>query len=91
MTIKEANEIIEKNPESFPSGLDTGYLDVLRFKVRQEITPEADKFRVSADRFARLAMKLDGATEAEMNEAYNDVRETLNSLNNCWSGHYGND
>ena len=91
MTIKEANEIIEKNPESFPSGLDTGYLDVLRFKVRQEITPEADKFRVSADRFARLAMKLDGATEAEMNEAYNDVRETLNSLNNCWSEHYGND
>ena len=91
MTIKEANEIIEKNPESFPSGLDTGYLDVLRFKVRQEITPEADKFRVSADRFARLAMKLDGATEAEMNEAYNDVRETLNSLNNCWCEHYGNE
>ena len=91
MTIKEANEIIEKNPESFPSGLETSNLDVLRFKVRQEITPEADKFRVSADRFARLAMKLDGATAAEMSEAYNDVRETLNSLNNCWCGHYGSD
>ena len=64
---------------------------MLRFKVRQEITPEADKFRVSADRFARLAMKLDGATAAEMSEAYNDVRETLNSLNNCWCEHYGNE
>ena len=91
MTIKEAEEIIKKNPESFPSGLDTGYLDVLRFTVRQEIAPEAEKFRVSADRFSSLAMKLDGATEAEMNEAYNDVRETLNSLNNCWCEHYGND
>ena len=91
MTIKEAEEIIKKNPESFPSGLDICYCDVLRFKVREEITPEAMKFRVSADRFSSLAMKLDGVTEAEMNEAYNDVRETLNSLNNCWSGHYGND
>ena len=91
MTIKEANEIIERNPASFPSGLDTCYLDVLRFAVRQEISPEAEKFRVSADRFARLAMKLDGATAEEMSEAYNDVRETLNSLNNCWSEHYGND
>ena len=91
MTIKEANEIIEKNPASFPSGLDTCYSDVLRFTVRQEFSPEAEKFRVSADRFARLAMKLDGATAAEMSEAYNDVRETLNSLNNCWCGHYGND
>jgi len=54
MTIKEANEIIEKNPESFPSGLDTCYLDVLRFTVRQEIAPEAMKFRVSADRFSSL-------------------------------------
>ena len=91
MTIKEANEIIERNPANFPSGLDTGYLDVLRFTVRQEIAPEAMKFRVSADRFSSLAMKLDGATEAEMNEAYNDVRETLNSLNNCWCEHYGNE
>ena len=91
MTIKEANEIIEKNPASFPSGLDTSYFDVLRFKVREEISPEAQKFRESADRFTRLAMKLDGATEAEMNDAYNDVRETLNSLNNCWCGHYGSD
>ena len=91
MTIKEATETIEKNPASFPSGLDTCYLDVLRFKVREEMTLEAMKFRVSADRFSSLAMKLDGATEAEMNEAYNAVRETLNSLNNCWSGHYGND
>ena len=55
------------------------------------MTTEAMKFRESADRFTRLAMKLDGATAAEMDEAYNDVRETLNSLNNCWSGHYGND
>ena len=46
---------------------------------------------MSADRFTRLALKLDGATAAEMGEAYNDVRETLNSLNNCWCGHYGND
>ena len=91
MTIQEATEIIEKHPESFPSGLDTCYYDVLRFKVREEITPEAMKFRESAERFTRLAMKLDGATAAEMNDAYNDVRETLNSLNNCWSGHYGND
>ena len=91
MTIKEAEEIIKKNPASFPSGLDTCYLDVLRFKVREEIALEAEKFRVSADRFTRLAMKLDGATAAEMGEAYNDVRETLNSLNNCWSEHYGND
>ena len=91
MTIKEANEIIEKNPASFPSGLDTSYLDVMRFTVRQEIAPESDKFRASADLFARLAMKLDGATEAEMSEAYNDVRETLNSLNNCWCEHYGNE
>ena len=91
MTIKEAEEIIKQNPESFPSGLDTCYLDVLRFKVREEMTPEAMKFRESADRFTRLAMKLDGATAAEMDEAYNDVRETLNSLNNCWSGYYGND
>ena len=91
MTIKEAEEIIKKNPESFPSGLDTCYLDVLRFKVREEMTTEAMKFRVSADRFSSIAMKLDGATEAEMNEAYNDVRETLNSLNNCWCGHYGSD
>ena len=91
MTIKEATETIEKNPASFPSGLDTCYLDVLRFKVREEMTTEAMKFRVSADRFSSLAMKLDGATEAEMNEAYNDVRETLNSLNNCWCGHYGSD
>ena len=64
---------------------------MLRFTVRQEIAPEAMKFRVSADRFSSLAMKLDGTTEAEMNEAYNDVCETLNSLNNCWCGHYGND
>ena len=91
MTIQEAKEIIEKNPASFPSGLETSYLDVLRFTVRQEIAPEAMKFRVSADRFSSLAMKLDGATEAEMNEAYNDVCVTLNSLNNCWCGHYGND
>ena len=91
MTIQEAKEIIEKNPASFPSGLETSYLDVLRFTVRQEIAPEAMKFRVSADRFSSLAMKLDGTTEAEMNEAYNDVCETLNSLNNCWCGHYGND
>ena len=91
MTIQEATEIIEKNPASFPSGLDICYCDVLRFKVREEITPEAMKFREAADRFTRLAMKLDGATAAEMGEAYNDVRETLNSLNNCWSGHYGND
>lgn len=91
MTIQEATEIIEKNPASFPSGLDTCYSDVLRFKVREEIAPEAEKFRESADRFTRLAMKLDEATAAEMDEAYNDVRETLNSLNNCWSGHYGND
>ena len=91
MTIQEATEIIEKNPASFPSGLGTCYSDVLRFKVREEMTPEAMKFCESADRFTRLAMKLDGATAAEMDEAYNDVRETLNSLNNCWSGHYGND
>ena len=91
MTIKEAPETIEKNPASFPSGLDTCHRDVLRFKVREEMTTEAMKFRESADRFTRLAMKLDGATAAEMDEAYNDVRETLNSLNNCWSGHYGND
>ena len=91
MTIQEATEIIEKNPESFPSGLGTSYLDVLRFAARQEISPEAEKFRAAADRFTRLAMKLDGSTAAEMSEAYNDVRETLNSLNNCWSGHYGND
>ena len=91
MTIKEAEEIIKQNSESFPSGLDTCYLDVLRFKVREEMTTEAMKFRESADRFTRLAMKLDGATAAEMDEAYNDVRETLNSLNNCWCGHYGSD
>ena len=76
---------------SDPSSPDTCYLDVLRLKVQEEMTTEAMKFRESADRFTRLAMKLDGATAAEMDEAYNDVRETLNSLNNCWSGHYGND
>ena len=91
MTLKEVIETVKKNPQAFPKGLDTCYLDVLRLKVREEITPEAMKFRESADRFTRLAMKLDGATAAEMDEAYNDVRETLNSLNNCWSGHYGND
>ena len=91
MTIKEANEIIERNPASFPSGLDTCYLDVLRFTVRQEISPEAEKLHVMCERFTRLAMKLDGATAEEMSEAYSDVLETLNSVNNCWSEHYGND
>ena len=34
MTIKEAQEIIKQNPESFPSGLDTFYLDVVLYTVR---------------------------------------------------------
>ena len=91
MTIKEANEIIERNPSSFPSGTDTCYSDVLRFKVRQEILPEITKLRVAADRFIHLAYKLDGATAEEVNEAYKNMRETMNEVNNCWNEYYGED
>jgi len=88
MTIQEAMDTIKANPESFPSGLETCYLDVMRFKVRGELNKEIEKFRVASDRFVRQALSLDAATDAEMREAYNDVKDTLNEVNNCWCGHF---
>ena len=91
MTIKEASEIIEKNPSSFPNGTNTCYGDVLRFKARTEILPEISKLKLASGRFMELAYKLDGVTPAEVNEAFKDMRKAMNKVNNCWNYYFGED
>lgn len=85
MTIQEATDIIRENPERFPSGLDTCYLDVLRFTVRKDIDAQIDKVREATTRFVDLVNRLDGSTAEEVHDAFAAVQEKLAGLKYAWT------
>jgi len=84
MTIKEAVDTINANPESFPNGLETGYFGVVRFRARSDLNAEVAKLREATERFVRRALALDEATSDEMHDAYSGVTAALNAVHNCW-------
>ena len=83
MTIQEATETIEKNPASFPSGLDTSREEVRDFLEYVAVESVAEKFGQDASTLVAVAQNISCKAEDEVVAACNAAEVSLAVLRNA--------
>ena len=77
------NDVIEKvkaNKRAFPNGLDTDIKDVRHYLAVISVEPQTARFAEATSKVIAIADNLDCKTQQEVQNACNDVRGALDSL-----------
>ena len=80
MKLKDLIEAVEGNERAFPEGMDTDLDSVTRYLAVISVDGEIENLRNAMARAVAVAENLDSKTEAELNAAFDAVRNANEEL-----------
>ena len=80
MKLKDLIEAVESNERAFPDGMDTDLDSVTRYLAVISVDAEIENLRKAMATAVAVAENLDSKTEAELNAAFDAVRNANEEL-----------